>query len=143
MFHVIGVFVVLLLRTNPHPEEVLRLLPLVNHLVEEQMRFCNNALSALYSRHKRTTQLQMVSPSRSRLAQNFSWRLVLWWWLGVGERCRQWLSYSVLCSDLAKLFFFLISCFLLLCSSCFSAPLHFLILRSAVTGCSSFLHHHD
>lgn len=52
MFHVIGIFVVLLLRTNPHPEEVLRLLPLVNHLVEEQMRFCNNALSALYSRQK-------------------------------------------------------------------------------------------
>lgn len=32
VFHIICIFVVLLLRSNPHPEEVLWLLPLVNHL---------------------------------------------------------------------------------------------------------------
>lgn len=32
MFHVICIFIVLLLRTNPHPEEILRLLPLIYYL---------------------------------------------------------------------------------------------------------------
>lgn len=34
MFHIICIFIVLLLRTNPHPEKVLWLLPLINYLGE-------------------------------------------------------------------------------------------------------------
>lgn len=33
MFHIICIFIVCLLRTNPHPEKVLWLLPLINYLV--------------------------------------------------------------------------------------------------------------
>ena len=55
MFYIIGVFIIQLLRTNPHPEEVLWLLTLVNYLVEEQTTLiCNTSLTGTdHSRARR------------------------------------------------------------------------------------------
>lgn len=47
IFHIICIFIVLLLRTDPHPEEVLWLLSLINHLGDKFMKIHFHAKSCI------------------------------------------------------------------------------------------------